>query len=135
MAHKISSWYCALGACLFVTVGLPSLATPGVAKGQEGGMPNSKSAAFSVTGCLQKGVEAKGFFVKVEDGKTWELSSRTVKFDSHVGHKVTLTGTEAQRSKAVEAKLKESETTEAAGAEYGDMTVTGVKTISMTCGR
>jgi hypothetical protein len=89
--------------------------------------------SFSVTGCLQKGVEAGGYFIAAEDGKVWELSSKMVKLDEHVGHKVSLTGYQLHRSKAVEEKMAESEKAEAAGKEYADMRVTSLKMISETC--
>jgi hypothetical protein len=38
----------------------------------------------TVTGCLQKGDETGEFSITGEDGKTWELSSESVKLDDHV---------------------------------------------------
>ena len=62
-------------------------------------MPNAsaqeKSAGSktTVTGCLQKGDEAGEYSITGEDGKAYELRSKTVKLSQHLGHKVTITGT------------------------------------------
>jgi len=49
-----------------------------------------QAAAIKVTGCLQKGELADEFAITGENGKTWELRSRTVKLGDHVGHTVTI---------------------------------------------
>ena len=46
---------------------------------------------------------------------------------------MTLTGYQFYRSKATEEKMAKSEKPEAAGKEYADMRVTGLKMISETC--
>jgi hypothetical protein len=100
--------------------------------GQETAANNSKTDQ-SVTGCLQKGDEAGGFVLAGDDGKTWELSSKTVKLAEHVGHKVKVTGSSVQESKA-QAEMKEkNEKKEAAGKEYADLKVTSVEMVSDSC--
>jgi hypothetical protein len=89
--------------------------------------------SLTVTGCLQKGVEPGGYFITADDGKVWELSSRAVKLDEQVGHKVSLTGYQVHRSKAAEEKMEKSEKAEAAGKEYADMRVTSLNMISESC--
>ncbi len=92
----------------------------------------------SVTGCLQKGDEAGEFSITGEDGKTWELRSRSVKLDEHVGHKVTVTGSPTRESKAEEkAEEKKEGKVEKASSkeEYGDLSVTSLKMISTTCSK
>ena len=86
------------------------------AQEQNAGTAEKKAAhqSFSVTGCLQKGVEPGGHFINAEDGKVWELTSKTANLDEHAGHKVTLTGYEIHRSKAAEAKMEKSEKAESA---------------------
>src|SRR5438105_14789410 len=59
-----------------------------------------KNSTKTVTGCLQKGHEAGEFSLTGEDGKTWEVSSKSVKLDEHVGHQVTVTGSAHRESKA-----------------------------------
>jgi len=49
----------------------------------------SDSKMKTVTGCLQKGMEAGGYTLAGEDGKIWELSGKTAGMDKHVGHKVS----------------------------------------------
>jgi hypothetical protein len=39
---------------------------------------------MAVTGCLQKGDEPGEFSITGDDGKTWDLRSRTVKLSEHV---------------------------------------------------
>jgi hypothetical protein len=134
MSHRIARLSLILVPCLFVGACLLALSAS-AAQDQAMAKTKADTQTFSVTGCLQKGVEPKGFFVKAEDGKTWELSSRTVKFAEHVGHKVTLTGTEVHNSKSAEAKMETSEKTEAGGTTYADMNVTSLKMISQTCGQ
>jgi hypothetical protein len=92
----------------------------------------------TVTGCLQKGDEAGEFSITGEDGKTWELSSKSVKLDEHVGHEVTVTGSAHRESKAEERAEEEREghMEKAAGKEeYGDLRVTDLKMVRETCNK
>lgn len=136
MSHKIARFSLLLFPCLFVSFCLLALSTPrGAAQDQGAATAKAKTEhqTLSVTGCLQKGKEAGGFFITAEDGKTWELFSRTVKLDKHVDHKVTLTGYQVHKSKATEAKKGSNEKDESAGKEYADMNVTSLKMLSETC--
>lgn len=90
----------------------------------------------TLTGCLQKGHEVGDFSITAEDGKTWDLSSTTVKLGEHVGHQVTVTGSAHRESKTAEKteEKKEGQVENAAGKEeYGDLLVTDVKMVSETC--
>ena len=92
----------------------------------------------SVTGCLQKGDEAGEFSITGEDGKTWELSSKSVKLDEHVGHQVMVTGSAHRESKAQEKaeEKKEGQMQKAAGKEeYDDLRVSDLKMVSETCNK
>jgi len=91
----------------------------------------------TVTGCLQKGDEAGEFSITSEDGKTWELSSKSVKLGEHVGHQVTVTGSPHRESKSEEkAEEKEGQMEKAAGKEgYGDLHVTDLKMVRETCNK
>ena len=94
----------------------------------------STSHIKTVTGCLQKGDEAGEFSITGEDGKTWELSSKSVKLDEHVGHQVTVTGSAHRESKAEEKK--EGQMEKAGGKEeYGDLRVTDLKMVRETCNK
>jgi len=130
---RFSLW---VGGVLCVGVCLIGLqASRSAAQDQAAGMAQSKPAreALSVTGCLSKGVEPGGFYLTAEDGKMWELSTRTVKLQDHAGHKVTLTGYQIHRPKAIEDRMANSEQKEAAGKPYADMHVTELKMISESC--
>jgi Flp pilus assembly protein TadG len=63
-----------------------AMAAPATAAAQE---------PTTVTGCLSKGAGAGTFSIKDTEGKSYSLTSTTVKLDGHVGHKVTVTGTAA----------------------------------------
>jgi hypothetical protein len=138
MAPKIARFSLALGACLVVSFGLLTLTTLGVAKARQSDMPGmpgmAKQKTMSVTGCVQKGLEARGFYLTDADGKVWELSAKSVKLDKLVGETATVAGHEVHLSKAAEAKLESSEMKEAAGKTYGDFQVTSVKNVTPGCG-
>ena len=51
--------------------------------------------ADTVTGCLQKGQAAGTYSLTSKDGKSYSVTSKSVKLGGHVGHMVTLTGTES----------------------------------------
>jgi hypothetical protein len=90
----------------------------------------------TVTGCLQKGDSADEFAIAGKNGKTWELRSKTVKLDEHVGHTVTVTGVPHHETKAEEAKeekMEGKESKEAEAKEAGDLRVTGLKMVSDSC--
>jgi len=92
----------------------------------------------TVTGCLQKGHEAGEFSITGEDGKTWELSSKSVKLDEHLGHQVTVTGSSHHESKAQEKakEKKEGQMEKAAGKEeYAHLRVTDLKMVRETCNK
>ena len=77
--------------------------------------------AVSVTGCLQKGDKAGEYSI---------LPPKTVVgLGKHVGHKVTVTGTQ------VREENEEKEKKEAGGGEYADLRVTSLKMISEGCSK
>lgn len=87
----------------------------------------------SVTGCLKKGSEDGGYYITGQDGKTWELSSKSVNLSEHVNHTVSLSGHEMQESQADEAKTETSEKSESGGNNYGDLRVNNLKMVSTSC--
>ena len=77
-----------VGRAIGAVVMLAVLLVPGVAGAQE----NTDESPHHVTGCLRKA--AGGVFTLTdEEGKTWDLRSRTVPLANHVGHTVAVTGT------------------------------------------
>jgi len=129
---KLSFW---LVATLFIVL------SPTALQAQAPAAPAKNTAkpthpTTTVTGCLQKGDEADEFAITGENGKTWELRSRTVKLAEHVGHTVTITGVRHHETKAEEAKEAKTETKESKEAEAkeaGDLRVTRLKMVSDTC--
>ena len=96
------------------------------------------TAIKTVTGCLQKGHEPGELSITGEDGKIWDVTSKSVKLDEHVGHQVTLTGSARRESKAQEKAegKKEGQVEKVAGKEeYGDLRVTHLKMVSETCSK
>ncbi len=90
--------------------------------------------AVSVTGCLKQGHEAGGYYLMAKDGKIYELSGKA-DFAKHVGHAVTVAGSETMMSKSDEDKMMEHEKVEADGKPYADLHVTKMKHVSETCGQ
>ncbi len=135
MCHKIAKLLFWLIAALFISLCAVAL------QAQETAAPATPAAKpmhskTKVTGCLQKGDSADEFAITGEDGKTWELRSRTVKLAEHVGHTVTITGVRHHETKAEEAKEEKTEGKEAKAAEAmeaGDLRVTSLKMVSESC--
>jgi hypothetical protein len=66
------------------------MAFPGIAVPQDN---NTDLSTHMATGCLRKGAIARNYALTDEDGKTWNLRSKTVPLGRHAGHTVTVTGT------------------------------------------
>jgi hypothetical protein len=115
-----------LVAVVGVLVGV--LASPGSVQAQ----------ATTVTGCLSKG-SGDTFKLEGSDGKSYSLTSATVKLDEHVGHKVSVTGTAApvetgaikDTSMAHDTSMKGHEMKETTGAST--LNVSELKHISPQC--
>ena len=129
---KVSFWSV---AALFISLCAVAL------QAQETAAPAQATAKpmhpkITVTGCLQKGDSANEFAIAGKDGKTWELRSKTVKLDEHVGHTVTVSGVrhhETKAEEAKEAKTEMKESKEAEAQEAGDLRVTSLKMVSDSC--
>lgn len=92
------------------------------------------SGSQKVTGCLQKGEEAGGMYVISTEDKHYELyPAKGVDLAEHVGHTVTVTGTEAHRSATQEEKSQPHEKQEASGKQHADLQVTKVEHVSEAC--
>ena len=131
MFHKIAKLSFWLVAALFISL------CPVPFQAQETAAPAKPTVKpITVTGCVQKGDSADEFSITDENGKTWELGSRTVKLAEHVGHTVTITGVRHHETKAEEAKEEKTEakeSKEAEAKEAGDLRVTSLKMVSDSC--
>src|SRR5229473_6737570 len=118
MSHKIVKLVYWLVPMLFLGLcPLALVAQYGNAQEKQEKKPEKAAHTQTVTGCLQKGDEAGEFSITGEDGKTWGLHSTSVKLDQHLGHKVTVTGSTTQETKAEEKKEGQVENA-ASKAEY-----------------
>jgi hypothetical protein len=86
---------------------------------------------MSVTGCVKQGTDANGYYLMSSDGKMYELWGKNL--GAHLGHTVTVTGTQAQLTPAQEQKKEASEKSEAGTASYVDLKVTSLKMVSDSC--
>lgn len=93
------------------------------------GMSNKQS--MSATGCLKQGTDNGGYYLMGDDGKMYELWGKGL--STHVGHKVTVTGTQATLTQAQEQKKEAMEKSEASGATVVDMKVSNLKMVSESC--
>ena len=117
-----------LGLLLFL--GFSATLLYGTPQAGYGDDPGTKT----ITGCLQKGVEADGFFLISTQGKHWELYPESgVSLSEHVGHTVTLTGTVAHRSAEQEKVSQPNEKQEMKERKHADLQVTGLKMVSESC--
>ncbi len=87
---------------------------------------------MSATGCLMKGTSSDGYYLKGDDGKTYELWGYK-NLSEHVNHKVTVTGMQQSMSSAMEKQKETTEKTEAAGQPQMDLKVTHLKMVSESC--
>jgi hypothetical protein len=87
--------------------------------------------SMSVTGCLKQGSDAGGYYLMGQDGKMYELMGKGLA--GHVGHTITVTGTQADLPHAQEQKKEAMEKSEAGSASYVDMKVSSMKMVSSSC--
>ena len=94
----------------------------------------------SLTGCLEKGTAKDTYTLKSTDGKTYTLTSATVKLGEHVGHKVAVTGTAPGMETGALKALKDTNAAPAPPAKSGEaamssgaLTVTTLKHLGSTC--
>ena len=96
------------------------------------GKQDNMGQKTSATGCLMKGSSDNGYYLKAEDGTTYELWGDK-SLGEHVNHKVTVTGMQEKMPHAMEEKNMDNEKTEASGGTQMDLKVTHVKMISKSC--
>lgn len=97
------------------------------------GKQDNMAKKMSATGCLMKGTSTDGYYLKGEDGTTYELWGDKAALAEHVNHKVTVSGMQQKMSDAMEQDKMAPEKTEAAGGNQMDMKVTHVKMLSKSC--
>jgi hypothetical protein len=68
------------------------MAVPRIAMTQDN-QNSTDDSTHTATGCLGKSSTANTYMLTDEDGKLWDLRSKTVRLGPHVGHTVTVTGT------------------------------------------
>jgi hypothetical protein len=98
------------------------MASPAITHAQD----NPDDSSQTVTGCLKKGPTANTYSLNDENGKLWDVHSKTIPFAKHVGHTVTLTGTIPQKSN--DQNKSDGDT-----APQNRLRVTNLKMVSETC--
>lgn len=96
------------------------------------GKQDNMGQKTSATGCLMKDSSDNGYYLKGEDGTTYELWGDK-SLGEHVNHKVTVTGVQQKMPHAMEEKNMDNEKTEASGGTQMDLKVTHVKMVSKSC--
>jgi len=91
----------------------------------------------TLTGCLQKGDDAKEYKLTTAKGGTWEIKSDSLNLGDHVGHRVTITGVVSNAKmhgmkEDAKAEMKEHDMDKHA-TEHGHMTATDLTMVSDTC--
>jgi hypothetical protein len=120
-----------------MTLGLLGFSVAVVAAQDDATKPTTHKKVRTLSGCLQKGEDAKEYKLTTAKGGTWEIKSDGVALGEHVGHTVRVTGVvsnatmhgakEDAKSEAKEHGVAENST------EHGHMTVTGLKMVSESC--
>jgi hypothetical protein len=96
----------------------------------------------AVTGCLAKGKDKDSYTIKGSDGKAYTLTSSTVQLGEHVGHTVTVTGSQAavETGAIKDTGMKKDTSMKNAGAAHdmgtgagSALTVTSLKMVSAQC--
>ena len=106
----------------------------GANSSQDSATQDKSAKVRTVTGCLSKGESDKEYTLTTDAGATWEVKSDAVKFGSHLGHTVRLTGTvENATMHGEKEKAKEKMTDNP--TEHGHMVVTNLKMVSESCGK
>jgi hypothetical protein len=110
----------------------PAVLSAQDAMSKQGQMGNQMANEMSATGCLMKGTHSDGYYLKGDDGKTYELWGDK-SLSQHVNHKVTVTGMEQRMPESQEKMRETNEQTEAAGQPQMDLRVTHLKMVSESC--
>lgn len=118
------------GALLFAICAIGASAEN---KSEQDSTGTSSGKTETVTGCLQKGQEAGGYYLTSSDGKVLELSGTTVSLAEHVGHTVAVTGSTIQEPASKEEEISKQEKKEAAGKTHHDFRVADLKMVSESC--
>lgn len=111
-------------APVLLSIALMCTPAAGAQKKQAAGTP------VTVTGCLAQGDEQNEYSIKDENGKTYGLlGSAKANLKSHLGHKVTVTGTPTKEHEAGE----KHETKTGKPEESEHLRVTNVTMVSTSC--
>ena len=103
---------------------LSIVAAAGVAMGDD---TKKEDKTQTLTGCSQKGDDAKEFDLIAQDGSRWELEGNDVDLSGHVGHTVTVAG------KVEHAKAHEMKEDATGGKKSGELEVRNLTMVSDSC--
>ena len=117
-------------------VALVIFSAVGVARAQDEEKKTTHMKTRTLTGCLQKGDDAKEYKLMSDTGN-WDVKSDSVQLAPHVGHTVSITGV-VSHSKMHGAKEDVKDEAKEHGMdkgakETGDFTATNLKMVSKSC--
>jgi hypothetical protein len=125
------------GAVLMV-FGLCSLMLFGQDNPQPGQTGNDRTITIplqiNVTGCLKKSASG-GYSVTDQNGRTWELNSKTANLAKYAFHTVSVSGHPSTESKTHEGQSEQNQSAKAAGNQYFGLDVTEITVVSPSCTR
>lgn len=110
----------------------------GTQSSQPGNMPNMASPPIRVrvSGCLKRGNESGGFYLKDENGRTWEIiPANGVNLADHINQSVVIIGRPAELGQQQETQKESSEQAEGAGTQHSDLRVMTIEMLSPSCTR
>lgn len=105
-----------IGMLIFAAATLPHSALA-----QDALANDTDNRTHTVTGCLLKGTAPNIYSLTDENGKMWVIHAGKVRLGSHVGHTVTVTGTNPSLTKGSDT------------SPQNDLTVTKVEKVRDSC--
>jgi hypothetical protein len=93
--------------------------------------PTIHNNTRAVIGCLQKSDDE--YVLLADDGRTWELTGKTVKLDGQIGHTVIIGGVVSDP--VIHVTKVNTKSTMKTNDGYGYMTVSRLTSVSDTCER
>ena len=115
-----------------VLVGLAVMPAAALPPSPQADTQDKSANVRTLTGCLSAGEKSGEYNLLAEDGSTWEIRSKSVKLDDHVGHTVKVTG-KVWHPDMHGSKEKTKETVSPKATEHGNLNVSNLSMVSDSC--